>query len=184
LAAALPTDHKHQVKETLGEEMQSETGAVVEKRGHASDYWRWIVPVLLTVALAVSPHPEGLSHHAWWYFSLFAGVVAALVVEPLPPAAIGFIAIALTAALSRWTLFSIEDLARPGFNLASESVKWAFSGFASSTVWLVGGAFMLAMAYEKPALASVLPCTWSVRSGTTHCCSVMPLPFPTPFSHW
>ena len=70
----------------------------------------------------------------------------------LPPAATGFIAIALTAGLSRWTLFSTEDLAKPGFNLASESVKWAFSGFASSTVWLVGGAFILAMGYEKTGL--------------------------------
>lgn len=117
-----------------------------------SDYWRWIIPVLIAVALALIPPPPGLSQHAWWYFSVFAGVVAALVLEPVPPAATGFIAIALTAAISRWTLFSVQDLAKPGFNLASESVKWAFSGFASSTVWLVGGAFMLAMGYEKTGL--------------------------------
>jgi hypothetical protein len=69
----------------------------------------------ITVVLAVIPQPAGLSQHAWWYFSLFAGVVAALVVEPLPPAAIGFIAIALTAGLSHWTLFGTEDLAKPSW---------------------------------------------------------------------
>lgn len=118
----------------------------------APQLWRWAVPVLIAVVLALIPAPPGLSQHAWWFFSLFGGVVAALVLEPVPPAATGFIAIALTAAIARWTLFSDAELAKPGFNLASEAVKWAFSGFASSTVWLVGGAFMLAMGYEKTGL--------------------------------
>jgi len=115
-------------------------------------YGRWAVPVLIAVGLALLPAPSGLGQHAWWFFSVFAGVVAALIIEPVPPAATGFIAIALTAALSRWTLFSVEDLAKPGFNVASESVKWAFSGFANPTVWLVGGAFMLALGYQKTGL--------------------------------
>ena len=132
--------------------MQSETTAGTAKVDRAPGARRWIIPVLIAVVLAVIPPPPGLSQHAWWYFSLFAGVVAALVVEPVPPAATGFIAIALTATVSRWTLFSDAELAKPGFNIASESVKWAFSGFASSTVWLVGGAFMLAMGYEKTGL--------------------------------
>ncbi len=113
---------------------------------------RWAVPVLIAVGLALIPAPTGLGQHAWWFFSLFAGVVAALIIEPVPPAATGVIAIALTAALSRWTLFSAQDLAKPGFNVASESVKWAFSGFANPTVWLVGGAFMLALGYQKTGL--------------------------------
>ena len=120
--------------------------------GHEGAYWRWAIPVGIAVCLAILPAPAGLGQHTWWYFSLFVGVVAALVVEPVPPAATGIIAIALTAVLSRWTLFSPQDLAKPGFNIASESVKWAFSGFASSTVWLVGGAFMLALGYEKTGL--------------------------------
>jgi hypothetical protein len=65
---------------------------------------------------------------------------------------VGFVAITLTAVLSRWTLFSDAELAKPGFNVAGETVKWAFSGFASSTVWLVGGAFMLALGYQKTGL--------------------------------
>jgi L-tartrate/succinate antiporter len=115
-------------------------------------YGRWAVPVLIAVGLALLPAPTGLGQHAWWFFSVFAGVVAALIIEPVPPAATGFIAIALTAAISRWTLFSPQDLAKPGFSVASESVKWAFSGFANPTVWLVGGAFMLALGYQKTGL--------------------------------
>lgn len=134
--------------------------AITGTTGHASPaasgwrgpYGRWAVPVLIAVGLALLPAPTGLGQHAWWFFSVFAGVVAALIIEPVPPAATGFIAIALTAAISRWTLFSPQDLAKPGFSVASESVKWAFSGFANPTVWLVGGAFMLALGYQKTGL--------------------------------
>ena len=112
-------------------------------------WWRWGIPVGVTVVLAVLPAPAGLAQNAWNFFALFAGIVAALVLEPIPPAATGVLAITLAALLSRWTLFSPQELANPKFKVASETVKWAFSGFASNTVWLVGGAFMFALAYEK-----------------------------------
>src|SRR5918911_1654845 len=104
----------------------------VPHQGVEVPYWRAAIPVLIAIGLAIVPPPPGLAQHTWWFFALLAGVAAALVPEPVPPAATGFIAIALTAALSRWTLFGPQDLAKPGFNVASESVKWAFSGFASS----------------------------------------------------
>jgi len=114
--------------------------------------WRWGVPVAVTVVLALLPAPAGLAQNAWNFFALFAGIVAALVLEPIPPAATGVVAITLAALLSRWTLFGPKELADPKFKVASETVKWAFSGFASNTVWLVGGAFMFALAYEKTGL--------------------------------
>ncbi len=114
--------------------------------------WRWGVPVAISVVLAAIPAPAGLTQHAWNFFALFAGIVAALVLEPVPAAATGVIAITLGALLSRWTLFSLQDLANPKFKPANEAVKWAFSGFANTTVWLVGGAFMFALAYEKTGL--------------------------------
>jgi L-tartrate/succinate antiporter len=120
--------------------------------GASIAWWRIIAPIVTAIILVLIPAPAGLSQHAWNYFALFAGVVAALVLEPLPSTAVGFIAITLTAVLSRWTLFSEADLAKPGFNVAGETVKWAFSGFASNTVWLVGGAFMLALGYQKTGL--------------------------------
>src|SRR5664279_6225619 len=99
-------------------------------------WWQIATPIAITVIIALTPAPEGLGQHAWNYFALFAGVVAALVLEPLPTTAVGFVAITLTAVLSRWTLFSDAELAKPGFNVAGETVKWAFSGFASSTCLL------------------------------------------------
>jgi L-tartrate/succinate antiporter len=135
------------------------TDHAVTPNGHGTETpkasrfpWRWAIPILVAVILAVIPPPPGLAQHAWWYFALFFGVVAALVLEPVPPAATGVIAITLTSLLSAWTLFAPAELAKPGFKIANETVKWAFSGFSSSTVWLVGGAFMFALGYQKTGL--------------------------------
>jgi L-tartrate/succinate antiporter len=115
-------------------------------------WWRVAVPIAIAVVLAFVPPPSGLSQHAWYYFALFSGVIAALVTEPIPNPAVGLVGLTLAAALSRFVLFSPEDLAKPGFNVVSQSVNWALSGFASTTVWLVGGAFMFALGYEKTGL--------------------------------
>jgi L-tartrate/succinate antiporter len=115
-------------------------------------WWRMVVPLAIAGALALLPPPPGLAPHAWYYFALFSGVVAALVTEPIPNTAVGLVGLTLAAVLSRWVLFSPEDLAKPGFNVVTQSVNWALSGFASTTVWLVGGAFMFALGYEKTGL--------------------------------
>jgi len=49
-------------------------------------------------------------------------------------------------------LFSPEQLAKPGFNAPSAALAWALSGFSNATVWLIFGAFMFALAYEKTGL--------------------------------
>ena len=97
-------------------------------------------PIAVGLVVAALPVPTGLTPVAWRYAALFAAVVAGLVAEPLPAAAIGFIGVAL-AALSRLVV------ADPG-----DSLKWALSGFASGTVWLVFAAFMFALGYEKTGL--------------------------------
>ncbi len=104
---------------------------------------RWlaaIVPVVVGCALALAPAPSGLTPHAWRYFALFAAVIVALILEPVPAAGVGFIGMAVAAA-SR--LVAPE----PG-----ESLRWALSGFANGTVWLVFGAFVFALGYEKTGL--------------------------------
>ena len=71
----------------------------VSKVGHASaveeghSYWRAILPLAIVAAIALSPAPAGLALYAWYYFAIFAGVIAALVVEPLPSPAIGVIGV-------------------------------------------------------------------------------------------
>jgi L-tartrate/succinate antiporter len=102
--------------------------------------WRWIVPLAVVVVASLLPVPSGLTPNAMRYFALFAGVVAALIAEPLPAAAVGFAGMALAAA-SRLVVPDAEG-----------SLRWALSGFANGTVWLVFAAFVLAQGYEKTGL--------------------------------
>jgi L-tartrate/succinate antiporter len=114
--------------------------------------WRAIVPLAVVAIIALIPAPAGLATHAWLFFAIFAGVIAGLVTEPLPAPVIGLIGVVSCTILSPWVLFSKAEMAKPGFKMTEESLKWALSGFGSGTVWLVVGAFMFALGYEKSGL--------------------------------
>ena len=114
--------------------------------------WRHFTPVSVTVVLALIPPPEGLAPHAWYYFAIFAGVIAGLIIENLPGAGVGLIGVMLVMVLSQFVLFSPEQLAKAGFKPAAEAIKWGLSGFSNSTVWLIFAAFMFALGYEKSGL--------------------------------
>ncbi|PYQ43570.1 MAG: hypothetical protein DMF77_09480, partial [Acidobacteria bacterium] len=60
--------------------------------------WRWIIPLAVVASASLLPVPTGLTPHSMRYFALFAGVIAALIVEPLPAAAVGFVGMAVAAA--------------------------------------------------------------------------------------
>ena len=113
---------------------------------------RALAPLAVVLLIALLPAPPGLSQHACYFAAIFSGVVIALILEPLPPAAVGLIGVTAVAVLARWVLFSPSQLAAPGFDAASRSIEWALSGFANSTVWLSFAAFMFAVAYQKTGL--------------------------------
>jgi L-tartrate/succinate antiporter len=114
--------------------------------------WKAIAPIAVVIILALIPAPAGLPQHAWYFFAIFVGVIIGLMFEPLPGGAIGLIAVALVAVLSEYVFFSPEQLAKEGFNSARASLSWALSGFSNTTVWLIFGAFMFALGYEKTGL--------------------------------
>jgi L-tartrate/succinate antiporter len=120
--------------------------------GPVFHWWRIVIPVAITLVLALLPPPAALTQHAWIYFAIFAGVIAALITEPLPNPAVGLIGLALMGVVSRYTLYGPADIAKPGFNVTSQTVTWVLSGFASTTVWLVAAAFMFALGYQKTGL--------------------------------
>lgn len=127
------------------------TPAPAETGGHAFP-WKALVPIAVAIILAALPPPEGLAQHAWYFFAIFAGVIVALMLEPLPGAAIGLIGVSLVTILSPWVLFGAADLAKPGFKPANAGLSWALSGFSNTTVWLIFAAFMFALGYEKTGL--------------------------------
>jgi L-tartrate/succinate antiporter len=121
--------------------------------------WRAIAPIAVAVLLALIPAPEGLPQHAWYYFAIFAGVIVALMSEPLPGGAIGLIGVVTVAVLAPFVLYGPDELARPGFNPADAALAWALSGFANATVWLIFAAFMFALAYDKTGLGKRIALT-------------------------
>jgi L-tartrate/succinate antiporter len=112
--------------------------------------WRAGLPLAVAAIIALRPTPPGLAPNAWYYFAIFAAVILALITEPLPSAAVGFIGVTLIAALG--LPFNAAQKADPSFPLPAEAIKWALAGFVNSTVWLIFGAFIFAMGYEKTGL--------------------------------
>src|SRR4249919_1221512 len=84
--------------------------------------WRLLLPVSLGLVVASLPIPTGLTANAWYYFALFVTVIATLVTEPIPGPAAGLIGITAAALLR---------LVAP---TPVESMQWALTGFADSTV--------------------------------------------------
>lgn len=123
------------------------------RKGHGmKTFWKAVAPLIVAIVIALIPAPPGLAQHAWYYFAIFAGVIVGLMLEPIPGAAIGLIAVTLVAVFSEWVFFSPAQLAKPGFNVANAGLSWALSGFSNGTVWLIFGAFMFALGYEKTGL--------------------------------
>jgi L-tartrate/succinate antiporter len=112
--------------------------------------WRAALPLLLGVGLALLPVPDGLAPNAWRYFAVFAAVILALITEPISAAAVGLLGVTFIAVFG--LTFTPAQLAAPGFKAPAEAIKWALAGFANSTVWLIFGAFVFAMGYEKTGL--------------------------------
>lgn len=118
----------------------------------ATPVWKALAPVVVAVALALLPVPSGLLPYAWYFFAVFAGVIVGLILEPLPGAAVAIIGITVATVLSRFVLFSPQQLSEPGFRPANAALTWALSGYSNSTVWLIFGAFILALGYSKTGL--------------------------------
>ena len=108
--------------------------------------WKALLPIVVGAIIWLLPIPAGLTADAWHYFALFTAVIVALVLEPLPAAALGLIGISVIAALN---LVPGGGAAPPK---PADAVRWALSGFSNGTVWLIFVAFMFAMGYEKTGL--------------------------------
>ena len=129
---------------------QPPRAATATKPPHVA--WKAIAPVAVTLAIALLPPPGGLAPHAWYFFAIFAGVIVALMLEPLPGAAVGVLGVTLVTVLAPYVLYGPAELAKPGFNAANSALGWALSGFANGTVWLIFAAFMFALGYDRTGL--------------------------------
>ena len=106
----------------------------------------------MAIAIALVRAPAGLAPHAWYFFAIFAAVIVGLMVEPIPGPAISLLGVTVVTVLARWVLYSPAELSVPGFDPANAALAWALSGFSNGTVWLIFGAFIIALGYEKTGL--------------------------------
>jgi L-tartrate/succinate antiporter len=101
---------------------------------------KWIAPIAVGAILFLIPAPAGLEPAAWHYFALFAAVIAGLITEPLPGAAVGFIGVTIAAALKMVG------------KTPAAATSWALSGFSNDAVWLIFAANMFALGYDLTGL--------------------------------
>ena len=99
-----------------------------------------LILVLFGALFSLLPRPEGLTTNAWYYFAIFLTVIIGLILEPLPAAAISFIGVTLVVSLG---LMGEQP---------AENITWGLTGFSNTTVWLIFGAFMLCMGYQRSGL--------------------------------
>src|SRR5450631_4098463 len=100
-------------------------------------YWKTVAPLLVWLVIFLLPVPASLNANQWHYFAIFAAVIAGLVLESMPVGAVGLIGLTFAAVMG----YVESD--------PNKSLRWALSGFAESTVWLIVGAFVFAIGYRK-----------------------------------
>ena len=107
------------------------------ERAEQPRWWRALAPLAAAALVLVLPAPPGLTPAAWRYFAVFLAVVVALVTEVLPGAVVGLAGITAAAVFG---LVAAEP---------ADAIRWALTGFADSTVWLMFVAFMFALGFAK-----------------------------------
>lgn len=60
---------------------------------------KYAAPIIVGLIVFAMGAPAGLTAGAWIFVSIFAALVVGLILEPLPPAFIGLIAITLSVRL-------------------------------------------------------------------------------------
>ncbi|MDI9603868.1 MAG: anion permease, partial [Bacteroidota bacterium] len=69
-----------------------------ERSKHKGIYQLLLI-IMLGVIISLIPVPDGISQEAWLFFAIFFSVVLGLIVEPFPPAFIGFLGVVIACLL-------------------------------------------------------------------------------------
>ena len=102
--------------------------------------WRTFAPLVVWLAIYLTPVPAGLLANQWHYFAVFAAVITGLILESMPVGAVGLIGLTFAGVMGY-----VE-------NDPNKSLRWMLSGFSESTVWLIVGAFVFSIGYRKSGL--------------------------------
>ncbi|KAA6228435.1 DASS family sodium-coupled anion symporter [Campylobacter sp. LR185c] len=128
----------------------------MDKKLDYTFYFKLLTPIVLGFLLYGISQLNGgwgLSSNAWLYASIFFALIVGLILEPIPSALIGVIAITVAA------LFKVGPVGSGAENAAIKpavAVNWAISGFSNSVVWLIFIAFTIGIGVNKTGLGKRL----------------------------
>jgi citrate:succinate antiporter/L-tartrate/succinate antiporter len=116
-----------------------------------------IVAIDFAPTLIGPPKEEGgaattltaLTQPAWLFLSIFVAVIVGLILEPVPPALVGIIGVAVAVYFRVGAAGSGEPTITSS---DSVSITWGLSGMANTTVWLIFSAFAIGLGFQKSGL--------------------------------
>lgn len=100
-----------------------------------SQFFSFIIPALLGLALYFYPAPAGMDPQGWHLFAIFVATISGLIFKPLPMGAVALIGLAATVLTGT-------------LKLQPE----ALSGYSDSIIWLVLYVFFIARGFIKTKL--------------------------------
>ena len=115
--------------------------------------WKLFAPLVVAILVWLIGAPEGLSPNSWIYVSIFAGLVVGLILEPMPPAFIGIIAVTVSMLFKVGPAPVVDKATGVAKAITdAQAISWGLSGFSNAIVWLIFAAFMIGIGYENSGL--------------------------------
>ncbi|MDU2468214.1 MAG: DASS family sodium-coupled anion symporter [Veillonella sp.] len=115
--------------------------------------WKLFAPLVVAIIVWLIGAPEGLSANSWIYVSIFAGLVVGLILEPMPPAFIGIIAVTVSMLFKVGPAPVVDKATGVAKAITdAQAISWGLSGFSNAIVWLIFAAFMIGIGYENSGL--------------------------------
>ena len=115
--------------------------------------WKLFAPLVVAILVWLIGAPEGLSANSWIYVSIFAGLVVGLILEPMPPAFIGIIAVTVSMLFKVGPAPVVDKATGVAKAITdAQAISWGLSGFSNAIVWLIFAAFMIGIGYENSGL--------------------------------
>ena len=106
--------------------------------------WKLFAPLVVAILVWLIGAPEGLSPNSWIYVSIFAGLVVGLILEPIPPAFIGIIAVTVSMLFKVGPAPIVDKATGVAKAITdAQAISWGLSGFSNAIVWLIFAAFMI-----------------------------------------
>lgn len=132
-----------------------DAGQPVVKVALAFDWWRMAIAVAVGIGIYLIPAPEGLEGKPWGMLALFIATIVAVIAKAMPMGAVTLLALVIGGLIGLTPITPTE-----------ESSVGMLSGFANSTIWLIGVAMLLSRAVIKTGLGKRIALFFVARLGT------------------